>query len=99
MHPCIPTYLIQDTKSIATHIRLAHIEQGLPDPTENATLHLVCRGIRCQQDDNQRTRLLINTNLLRTLKEQLQLSQLLYHFGAAYTVDSIHCCILHIFQS
>ena len=67
MHPCILTYLIQDTKSIAMHLALGwltYIEQDLPDPTESAILHLVCRGIRCQQDDNQRTRLPINTNLL-----------------------------------
>ena len=61
-------------KVYLSSIRLAHIEQGLPDPTESATLHLVCRGIRCQQGDNQRTRLPITINLLRILKEQLQLS-------------------------
>ena len=61
-------------KVYLSSIRLAHIEQGLPDPTESATLHLVCRGIRRQQGDNQRTRLPITINLLRTLKEQLRLS-------------------------
>ena len=61
-------------KVYLSSIRLAHIEQGLPDPTESTTLHLVCRGIRHQQGDHQRTRLPITINLLRTLKEQLQLS-------------------------
>ena len=55
-------------------IRLAHIEQGLADPTESASLHLVCRGIRRQQGDNRRTRLPITINLLRVLKEQLRTS-------------------------
>ena len=76
--------------------RLAHIEQGLPDPTKSVTVHSVCRGIRHQQGDKQRTGLPIIINLLWTLKEQLQL---LYHFGTAYAVNSIHCCILQIFQS
>ena len=44
-------------KVYLSSIKLAHIEQGLPDHTESATLHLVCRGICCQQGDNQRTRL------------------------------------------
>ena len=54
-------------------IRLAHLEQGFPDPTDSASLHLVCRGIRRQQGDNQRTRLPITINLLRVLKQQLRL--------------------------
>ena len=49
------------------------MEQSLSDPTESTTLHFVCRGIHCQQGDHQRTRLPITINLLRTLKEQLQL--------------------------
>ena len=61
-------------KVYLSSIRLAYIEQGLPDPTESATLHLVYRGIRHQQGDTQRTRLPITINLLRTLKEQLRLS-------------------------
>ena len=66
-------------KAYLSSIRLAHIEHGLPDPTESATLHLVCRGIRRQQGDNQRIRLSITINLLQTLKEQLRLSS---HLGA-----------------
>ena len=54
-------------------IRLAHIEQGLPDPTDTISLHLVCRGIRHQQGDHQRIRLSITINLLRLLKQQLQI--------------------------
>ena len=55
-------------------IRLAHIERGLPDPTESTSLHLVCRGIRHQQGDSRRVRLPITINLLRLLKEQLRSS-------------------------
>ena len=54
-------------------IRLAHLERGFSDPTDSASLHLVCRGIRRQQGDNQRTRLPITINLLRVLKQQLRL--------------------------
>ena len=53
-------------------IHLAHIERGLPDPTDSHSLHLVCRGIRRQQGDSQRTRLPITINILRLLKEQLR---------------------------
>ena len=55
-------------------ICLAHIEQGMADPTKSTLLHLVYRGIHCQQGDNQRTRLPITINLLRVLKEQLRIS-------------------------
>ena len=65
--------------------RLAHIDQGLSNPTESATLHLVCRGTHHQQGDNQRTRLPITINLLQTLKKQLQLS-------SYYTIWSGVCC-------
>ena len=51
-------------------ICLAHIERGLPDPTDSYSLHLVCRGIRRQQGDSQRTRLPITINILRLLKER-----------------------------
>ena len=54
-------------------IRLAHIERGLPDPTKSPSLHLVCRGIHRQQGDHYRTRLPITINLLRLLKQQLQI--------------------------
>ena len=53
-------------------IRLAHIERGLPDPTDSPSLHLVCRGIRRQQGDSKRTRLPITINLLRLLKQHLR---------------------------
>ena len=55
-------------------IRLAHIERGMANPTKSISLHLVCRGIHCQQGDNQRTRLPITINLLRVLKDQLHIS-------------------------
>ena len=53
-------------------------ERGMADPTNSTSLHLVCRGIHCQQGDNQRTRLPIahNNQLLRVLKEQSQISTL-----------------------
>jgi len=56
-------------------IRLHHIEYGMTDPTVDDALQLVCRGIRRLQGDNQRIRLPITVNLMRTLKEQLRLSQ------------------------
>ena len=56
-------------------IRLLNIEHGLPDPTDDSLLELVCRRIRRQQGDHQRTRLPITINQLRTLKNQLRVSQ------------------------
>ena len=53
---------------------MMHIEQGLLDPTTDESLHLVCRGIRRQQDNPERKRLPITINLLRTLKSQLRLT-------------------------
>ena len=53
--------------------RVMYIEQGLFDPTTDELLHLVCRGICCQQDNPERKRLPITINLLRTLKYQLSL--------------------------
>ena len=53
-----------------------HIENGLTDPTTDESLHLVCRGIRRQQNTSERTRLPITINLLRTLKSQLRSSHM-----------------------
>ena len=36
-------------------IRPLHIENNMPDPTDDSLLHLVCRGIHHLQGDNQRT--------------------------------------------
>ena len=55
-----------------------HIECGLPDPIDHDLLQLVCHGIRHQQGDQQRPRLPITINCLRTLKEQLRAS----HYSA-----------------
>jgi len=55
-------------------IRLHHIEHSMPDPTTDDLLHLVCRGIRCLQDDRQRICLPIIINLLHTIKEHLRQS-------------------------
>ena len=55
-------------------IRLMHIEQGLPDPTTDETLHLVCRGLRRCQTTPERKRLPITIDILKNLKSQLRLS-------------------------
>jgi len=60
-------------------IHLRHIECGLPDPTPDNLLQLVCRGICHLQGDNQQTRLPqtrlpISINLMHTLKDQLHQS-------------------------
>lgn len=55
-------------------IRLMHIEQGLPDPTVDQTLHLVCKGIRRQQTTSERKRLPITIDILKVLKSHLRLS-------------------------
>ena len=55
-------------------IRLMHIEQGLPDPTTDQTLHLLCRGIRRQQNTTERQRLPITIDILKALKSHLRLS-------------------------
>jgi len=52
-------------------IQLNHIQNDYEDPTRDNLLQLVCRGICRQQGDNQRNRLPITLNILRTLKEQL----------------------------
>ena len=78
-HAGIRTSLTQDIKSVS--IQLTYVEQGLPDPTESTTLQLICRlgGIRRQQGDNQRIRLPIAINLLRTLKNN-------YDFPTTYYI-------------
>ena len=56
-------------------IRLAHLEHGFRDPTNDEVLHLVCRGIRrLLGGDNCRNRCPITINLLCTLKTQLSRS-------------------------
>ena len=53
-----------------------HIENRLPDPTINETLHSVCRGIRQQQSSSEHTRLPITIILLRVLETQLSSSEM-----------------------
>ena len=53
-----------------------HIENGLPDPTTDETLHSVCRRIRQQQSSSERTRLSITIILLKTLETQLHSSEM-----------------------
>ena len=52
-------------------IWLANIKSGIPDPTGDSLLQLVCRDIRQLQGDNQHTHFHTTVNLLRTLKNQL----------------------------
>ena len=51
-----------------------HIEQGLPDPTTDDSLHLVCTGLRHCQSTPERKRLPITIDILKNLKSQLRLS-------------------------
>ena len=55
-------------------ILMIHIEQGLVDPTTDESLHLICRGIHRQQDNPERKSLPITSDLLRTLKSQICLT-------------------------
>ena len=55
-------------------IRLMHIEHGLPDPTVDQTLLLVCRGIRRHQQITERKRLPITIDILKLLKSYLCVS-------------------------
>ena len=52
----------------------SHIEWVMAEPTKNTSLHLVCKGIHCQQGDDQKTRIPITINLSRVLKESLRTS-------------------------
>ena len=49
-------------------IRLMHSEHGLPDPTVDQALLLVCRGECCHQKIAERKRLPIKIRLLDVLK-------------------------------
>ena len=42
-----------------------HLERGLPDPTNDELLRLLCKGIKRSQGDTSRLRLPI-TNILKT---------------------------------
>ena len=55
-------------------IRLAHLELGHSDPKVDESLRLVIRGIRRMQGDSCRQRLPITIDLLRTLKQQIRIS-------------------------
>ena len=52
-------------------IRFEHLERGLPDPTDNELLHMLCKGIKRLQGDNTTLRLPITINIMRMLKDQL----------------------------
>ena len=55
-------------------IRLAHLERGHLDPTVDESLRLVIRAIRRLQGESCHHRLPITINLLRTLKQQIRIS-------------------------
>ena len=55
-------------------IRLAHFERGYSDPTSNEPLSLMIRGVRRFQGESSHQRLPITINLLRTIKQQLRIS-------------------------
>ena len=60
--------LYKSLKVYLAAIRLIHIEKGLPDPTTDETLHLVCRGFcRCQTTP-ERKNLPITVDILKNLK-------------------------------
>ena len=61
-------------KSIKAGIRLAHLECGHLDPTVDESLRLVIRGIQCLQGESCHHQLPITINLLRTLKQQICIS-------------------------
>ena len=66
-------------------------ERGMADPTNSTSLHLVCRGIHCQQGDNQRTRLPIahNNQHFTSLKRAVTNLNTLYHTGATNAMGSV----------
>ena len=64
----------QTLKVYLAAIRLMHIEHGLPDPTMDQTLLLVCRGIRRHQQITERKSLPITIDILKLLKSYLRVS-------------------------
>jgi len=57
-------------------IRLAHLERGHADPTNNDPLHLLIKGICRLQGESPRHRLPITIAVLQALKHQLHISSL-----------------------
>ena len=64
----------QTLKVYLAATRLMHIKHGLPDPTVDQTLLLICRGIRRHQQITERKRLPITINILKLLKSYLLVS-------------------------
>ena len=54
-------------------MRLEHLEHGLPDPTDDELLWLLCKAIKQSQGDTSRLRLHITINILKVLKTQLRI--------------------------
>ena len=54
-------------------VQLEYLERGLPDPTDDELLRLLCKGIYQSQGDTSRLRLPITINILKVLKTQLRI--------------------------
>ena len=54
-------------------VRLEHLECGLPDPTDDELLWLLCKGIKRSQGDTSRLSLPIPINILKVLKSELRI--------------------------
>ena len=52
---------------------LEHLECGLPDPTDDELLRLLCKGIKRSQGNTSRLRLPITINILKVLKSELRI--------------------------
>lgn len=52
-------------------VRLWHVLEGLPDPTQDPRLHYAIVGIKRQQGDNTRRRLPITISVLKSIKSRL----------------------------
>ena len=63
----------QVSHKIIKGVWLEHLERGLPDPTDDKLLQLLCKGIKQSQGDTSRLRLPITINILKVLKSQLQI--------------------------
>ena len=66
--------LYKTIKVYLAGIRLARLKRGYSDPTSNEPLRLMIRGVRRFQGESSHQRLPIAINLLRTIKQQLHIS-------------------------
>ena len=77
-------------------IRLTHIEQGMADPIESASLHLVYRGICHQQGDYQKTNYPSQSIFYETQKSNSEPQSVILS-GTMHAVGCVYCGILWIF--